>query len=184
VFIRSFIARSFIDEQKVIYVSFNRSPQTVLQGLGGIVSPDHFTLIDCFTAGKGKNDSTFVKFYEKKHPATGLSTSLSIAMFPVVSYGKHNISVRDGKQSLFSLCIHISNIERLLIWFILVPVLCSTYEHTIVSRKVRPTHVPAVPFGAVEFARQPCSDLHDARILAMVMIHPSRQGCFIVSKFS
>ncbi|MHB8846800.1 MAG: helix-turn-helix domain-containing protein [Nitrospirota bacterium] len=69
VFIRSFIARSFRDEQKVIYVSFNRSPQTVLQGLGGIVSPDHFTLIDCFTAGKGKNDNTFVKFYEKTHPA-------------------------------------------------------------------------------------------------------------------
>ena len=63
-FIRSFVARSFRDEQKVIYVSFNRSPQTVLQGLGGIVSPDHFTLVDCFTAGKGKNDSTFVKFYE------------------------------------------------------------------------------------------------------------------------
>lgn len=70
VFIRSFIARSFRDEQKIIYLSFNRSPQTVLQGLGAIVSPEHFTLIDCFTAGKGKNDSTFVKFYEKKHPAT------------------------------------------------------------------------------------------------------------------
>lgn len=69
VFIRSFVARSFRDEQKVIYISFNRSPQTVLQGLGGIVSPDHFTLIDCFTAGKGKNDNTFVKFYEKTHPA-------------------------------------------------------------------------------------------------------------------
>ena len=69
VFIRSFIARSFRDEQKVIYISFNRSPQTVLQGLSAIVSPDHFTLIDCFTAGKGKNDNTFVKFYEKTHPA-------------------------------------------------------------------------------------------------------------------
>lgn len=69
VFIRSFVARSFRDEQKVIYISFNRSPQTVLQGLGGIVSPDHFTLIDCFTAGKGKNDSTFMKFYEKVNPA-------------------------------------------------------------------------------------------------------------------
>jgi hypothetical protein len=44
-------------------------------------------------------------------------------------------------------------------------------------------HVPAVPLGAVEFARQPSSDLHDARILAIVMIHPSRQGCCIVSKF-
>jgi len=69
-FVRSFVARSFRDEQKVIYVSFNRSPQTVLQGLETIVSPDHFTLVDCFTAGKGKNDGTFVKFYEKAQPAT------------------------------------------------------------------------------------------------------------------
>lgn len=66
VFVRSFIARSFQDEQKVIYVSFNRSPQTVLNDLGSISSPEHFTLIDCFTAGKGKNDSTFLKFYEKE----------------------------------------------------------------------------------------------------------------------
>jgi transcriptional regulator with XRE-family HTH domain len=64
-FIHSFIARSFGDSQKVIYVSFNRSPQTVLSGLGKIISPEHFTLVDCFTSGKGKNDSTFVKFYEK-----------------------------------------------------------------------------------------------------------------------
>lgn len=67
-FIRSFVARSFRDAQKVIYVSFNRSPQTVLQGLGASVPADHFTLIDCFTGGKGKNDNTFVKFYEKAPP--------------------------------------------------------------------------------------------------------------------
>src|SRR5512139_3225914 len=65
VFIRSFLAQSFRDEQKVIYVSFNRSPQTVLNDLGAITAPEHFMLIDCFTAGKGKNDSTFLKFYEK-----------------------------------------------------------------------------------------------------------------------
>lgn len=64
-FIRNFISRSFKDSQKVIYVSFNRSPQTVLNDLKDISSPEHFTLIDCFTSGKGKNDNTFLKFYEK-----------------------------------------------------------------------------------------------------------------------
>ncbi len=64
-FTRNFISRSFQDDQKVIYVSFNRSPQTVLNDLNAIISPDHFTLIDCFTSGKGKNDNTFLKFYEK-----------------------------------------------------------------------------------------------------------------------
>ncbi len=68
VFIRNFIARSFKDDQKVIYVNFNRSPQTVLNDLNALLSAEHFTLIDCFTSGKGKNDNTFLKFYEKPDP--------------------------------------------------------------------------------------------------------------------
>jgi transcriptional regulator with XRE-family HTH domain/KaiC/GvpD/RAD55 family RecA-like ATPase len=67
-FIRNFISRSYQDSQKVIYVSFNRSPQTVLNDLTDISPPEHFTLIDCFTSGKGKNDNTFLKFYEKPDP--------------------------------------------------------------------------------------------------------------------
>ncbi len=63
-FVRSFIARSFQDEQKVIYVSFNRSPQTVLSEIAPALSAD-FTLVDCFTSGKGKNDATFLRFYER-----------------------------------------------------------------------------------------------------------------------
>ncbi|OGW32903.1 MAG: hypothetical protein A2X58_03215 [Nitrospirae bacterium GWC2_56_14] len=68
VFIRSFLSRAHQDDQKVIYVSFNRSPQTVLNDLNAIMSAEHFTLIDCFTSGKGKNDNTFLKFYEKPSP--------------------------------------------------------------------------------------------------------------------
>lgn len=67
-FVRNFISRSFQDSQKVIYVSFNRSPQTVLNDLKPILSAQHFTLIDCFTSGKGNNDNTFLKFYEKPDP--------------------------------------------------------------------------------------------------------------------
>ncbi len=67
-FIRNFISQSFKGSQKVIYVSFNRSPQTVLSDLKPILSSEHFTLIDCFTSGKGKNDNTFLKFYEKPDP--------------------------------------------------------------------------------------------------------------------
>jgi hypothetical protein len=62
VFIRIFIARSFRDEQKVIYISFNRSPQKVLNGLESILSPEHFTLIDCFTSGKEKTTTSFKNF--------------------------------------------------------------------------------------------------------------------------
>jgi transcriptional regulator with XRE-family HTH domain len=64
-FIRNFIVQSINDAQKIIYVSFNRSPQTILNEIGTISSSEHFTLIDCFTSGKGKNDNTFLKFYER-----------------------------------------------------------------------------------------------------------------------
>jgi transcriptional regulator with XRE-family HTH domain len=64
-FVRNFISQARRDEQKIIYVSFNRSPQTVLNDLSAILLSEYFTLIDCFTSGKGKNDNTFLKFYEK-----------------------------------------------------------------------------------------------------------------------
>ena len=67
-FIRNFISGSFQESQKVIYVSFNRSPQSVLNDLKAIRSAEHFTLIDCFTSGKGKNDNTFLKFYDSPDP--------------------------------------------------------------------------------------------------------------------
>ncbi len=64
VFIKNFIGQSFADSQKIIYVSFNRSPQNILNEIGDSLRPEQFTLIDCFTSGKGKNDNTFLRFYE------------------------------------------------------------------------------------------------------------------------
>lgn len=64
VFIENFIRQSFADRQKVIYVSFNKSPQTVLGSISAFLEPAHLILVDCFTAGKGKNDQTFLKFYD------------------------------------------------------------------------------------------------------------------------
>jgi transcriptional regulator with XRE-family HTH domain len=64
IFIKNFIIRSIYDLQKVIYVSFNRSPHSILYELDSFLIPEHFILIDCFTSGKGKNDNTFLRFYE------------------------------------------------------------------------------------------------------------------------
>jgi len=65
IYIQNFIRQSFDESQKIIYVSFNRSPQSILKSVENIFNPDHFTLIDCFTSGKGNNDQTFAKFYDK-----------------------------------------------------------------------------------------------------------------------
>ncbi|MEW6674449.1 MAG: helix-turn-helix domain-containing protein [Nitrospirota bacterium] len=72
VYIHNFIKQSLTENQNIIYVSFNKSPQSVLQqtlnrsvsGQIGEVSIEGFTLLDCFTSGKGKNDRTFLKFYD------------------------------------------------------------------------------------------------------------------------
>lgn len=63
VYIHNFAKQSLAEGQNVIYVSFNKSPQSILQQIGE-VSIEGFTLLDCFTSGKGKNDRAFMKFYE------------------------------------------------------------------------------------------------------------------------
>lgn len=64
-FIKNFIRQSFSEQQHVVYISFNRSPQSVLQKIADVVDYERFTFVDCFTAGKGKSDATFKKFYDK-----------------------------------------------------------------------------------------------------------------------
>ncbi len=63
-FIENFIKQSFIDNHGLIYISFNRSPQSILSNIQGFIKKDRYVLLDCFTSGKGKNDSKFLKFYE------------------------------------------------------------------------------------------------------------------------
>ena len=64
VFIRCFVMQAINDGQYVTYISFNSSPQSIYKRLSGVIDLDRFILIDCFTSGKGKNDKTFLKFYE------------------------------------------------------------------------------------------------------------------------
>ncbi len=71
IFIQNFIKQSLDDGQRIIYISFNSSPQSILKKIEHSCKNNIndafiscFTLIDCFTSGKGKNDSTFLKFYE------------------------------------------------------------------------------------------------------------------------
>jgi transcriptional regulator with XRE-family HTH domain len=64
VFLQNFIKQSFNDSQKIIYISFNRSPQSIMKSVKDFLNIEHFVLVDCFTSGKGKNDKTFARFYE------------------------------------------------------------------------------------------------------------------------
>ncbi len=64
IFTMNFLHQSLSENQNVIYISFNKSPQTILQKIGEIPQQKGFILLDCFTSGKGKNDKAFTKFYE------------------------------------------------------------------------------------------------------------------------
>jgi len=63
-FVSHFIGQSFSEGRDVIYISFNKSPHTILQMIGAVPLKEKFVLLDCFTAGKGKNDKAFTKFYD------------------------------------------------------------------------------------------------------------------------
>jgi transcriptional regulator with PAS, ATPase and Fis domain len=63
-FISSFIAACEQDDIPVVYVSFNRSPQTIASKYARLMSPGRFSLIDCFSSGKGNSDEMFLKFFD------------------------------------------------------------------------------------------------------------------------
>ena len=69
IFIHNFITESLAEKRDVIYVGFNRSPQSILLNLNITKNPEKLTILDCFTTGKGKSDRAFLKFYDSKHPA-------------------------------------------------------------------------------------------------------------------
>ena len=68
IFMHSFLQKSLGEEKDVIYVSFNRSPHSILLHIDIKENLDKLTILDCFTSGKGKSDKAFLKFYEKDRP--------------------------------------------------------------------------------------------------------------------
>lgn len=64
-FVRCFIKQALEDRQPIIYISFNKSPQSIVSEYFDGDYYGDFTLIDCFCYGKGKGDSAFLRFYDK-----------------------------------------------------------------------------------------------------------------------
>ena len=64
-FVSSFISACEDGRSPVVYVSFNRSPQTVAGEYLSLMSEGLFTLVDCFSSGKGNGDTMFLEFLER-----------------------------------------------------------------------------------------------------------------------
>jgi len=64
-FCAQFIRQSLVLKKPVVYVSFDRSPKNVVTFLGPLAESKDFTILDCFTNGKGDRSEIFNTFYEK-----------------------------------------------------------------------------------------------------------------------
>ncbi len=65
VFSLNFIRESQKRNRPLIYITFDRSPKTVLEDLGPLAESRYLTIVDCFTHGKGDGSEVFSRFYEK-----------------------------------------------------------------------------------------------------------------------
>src|SRR5512136_142841 len=63
-FISQFVSACELGGISVVYVSFNRSPQTIAAKYARLMTPGRFSLIDCFSSGKGNSDEMFLKFFD------------------------------------------------------------------------------------------------------------------------
>lgn len=64
-FALNFIRESRDRNKPLIYITFDRSPKSLLEELGPLAESPHLTIVDCFTHGKGDGSAVFAKFYEK-----------------------------------------------------------------------------------------------------------------------
>ena len=65
VFSFNFIQESLSLGKALIYITFDRSPRTLIQELGPLSESRHLTILDCFTHGRGDSSEVFSKFYER-----------------------------------------------------------------------------------------------------------------------
>jgi len=65
-FVRGLLRGGGRQGRYVTYVSLNRSPQAILRQYLADISPGKFVLLDCFTSGKGREDSVFSEFYRRE----------------------------------------------------------------------------------------------------------------------
>jgi Nif-specific regulatory protein len=68
--VSAFLAECAQRGQPLIYVSFNRSPQTIASRYAPLLPGGGLVLVDCFSSGKGDNDPVFLDFF--KPAAEGL----------------------------------------------------------------------------------------------------------------
>ncbi len=67
-FVSSYIQACAKGGAPLVYVSFNRSPQTITEAYSKLMMPGDFRLVDCFSSGKGNSDEMFLDFF-KSAPA-------------------------------------------------------------------------------------------------------------------
>jgi Nif-specific regulatory protein len=80
-FIMSFAAACEAEGNPVVYISFNRSPQTIVNAYGNLMSPGKFKLIDCFSSGKGNNDEVFLEFFKTDENEVAENESRSVHVY-------------------------------------------------------------------------------------------------------
>jgi transcriptional regulator with XRE-family HTH domain/KaiC/GvpD/RAD55 family RecA-like ATPase len=61
-----FVKASQACRKAVIYVSFDRSPKTLIEDLGPLADSPLLTILDCFTDGKGEGSALFNRFYARE----------------------------------------------------------------------------------------------------------------------
>jgi len=65
IYLLRFIEDTLRSGYKLVYVSFNISPYTLNKRFNHLPNLKNLTILDCFTSGKGNNDTIFTQFYER-----------------------------------------------------------------------------------------------------------------------
>jgi len=97
----SFISACEAEGSPIIYVSFNRSPQTITKDHAALMSPGRFELIDCFLLGKGNGDAMFPRVLQARPNGKRTSKPVHVenpAGTPIGFLTSSRASAREGSR--------------------------------------------------------------------------------------
>ncbi|HWH08512.1 MAG TPA: hypothetical protein VNX21_04875 [Candidatus Thermoplasmatota archaeon] len=97
-FLHAFMAAALARGERVVYVSFDRSPATIVESLASLPRGD-LVVLDAFTEGKGRGERVFRAFYESRPPARREVVRIDFPRRPLAFHEDFDAAMGSGRGS-------------------------------------------------------------------------------------
>lgn len=97
-FLHAFMSAALARGERVVYVSFDHSPATVVESLAGLPQGE-LVVLDAFTEGKGRGEGVFRAYYERASAPTRQVLKVDYPQRPLAFHEDFDAAMGSGRGS-------------------------------------------------------------------------------------